>query len=297
MADTRAVGGFFYAHLIGIRGGVPEPGTASLTIAPEPAQVGSLSTMALATLADVALGTALRSRHSPGRLLPTTDLTLALMRPSSGRVTAQARVLHLDGAGGTASCELKDETGVVGFASGTFAAQPLRPGLRLPVTPWEVGIPARSDCDTEPIAMTPAEQASVQAVVAAQLRPDAPAAALGDELLDLTTSRTEDGRSLGSTQVTPALANRSGSVQGGALLALAAAVAANLLPSARWELRTISYQFLRPATGPDLEAAATLRRQGRASAVLSVDVSSQGADIGLAILRFAPPVAAPRASA
>lgn len=301
VADTRAVGGFFYAHLAGIRGGVPEAGTASLTIAPEPGQVGGSSTMALATLADVALGTALRSRRSPGQLLPTTDLTLTLMRPSSGQVTALARVLHLDAGGGTASCELADDAGVVGYASGTFAAQQVRPGSSLPVTPWEVGMPARQDRDPDrapqPGELTPAEQACVQAVVSAALRAGATAAAFGDELLDLMTSQIGQGRSLGSAHVTPALANRSGTVQGGALLALAAASAAPLLPSARWELRTITYAFLRPATGTDLEAAATLRRQGRTSAVLSVDVSSQGADIGLAILRFAPPVAASRASA
>ncbi len=221
VADTRAVGGFFYAHLAGIRGGVPEAGTASLTIAPEPGQVGGSSTMALATLADVALGTALRSRRSPGQLLPTTDLTLTLMRPSSGQVTALARVLHLDAGGGTASCELADDAGVVGYASVTFAAQQVRPESSLPVTPWEVGMPARQDRDPDrapqPGELTPAEQACVQAVVSAALRAGATAAAFGDELLDLMTSQIGQGRSLGSAHVTPALANRSGTVQGGAL--------------------------------------------------------------------------------
>jgi acyl-coenzyme A thioesterase PaaI-like protein len=248
--------------------------------------------MALATMADLALGTALRSRLSPGQLLATVSLTLVLTRPANGTVTAEANVLHVDPGGGTAVCDLVDGAGRFGHAVGSFAAQRNPGATGLTITPWEHPSPPRGLPLNGGMALagdlTTAEHAAVEAAVSAGERAHQGGTQYCDELLDVSVSLLDEDRCLGTSPVTPALANRAGTVQGGALLALVLAVARPLVPSGTWQLRELSYNFLRPASEPALEVRARARRRARRSVVVTADVLCSAMDTGLAVLRFAP---------
>ena len=94
IARTRALGLHFYGHFLGIDGPPPAtPGHARLTLEGEPAGVGRAapSVSALATLADLTLGSAVRSRLEPGTLLATATLSLQLLTlDTPGPIQAEA---------------------------------------------------------------------------------------------------------------------------------------------------------------------------------------------------------------
>jgi acyl-coenzyme A thioesterase PaaI-like protein len=282
LADTRA-GGFFYAHLAGVRGFVPEAGRAEVTVRDD----GSAAMMPLATVADVALGTALRSRLTPGRLLVTTMLTLSLTRRPRGLLTAVGHAVHLAPGSGVATCLLDDDTGRCGVATGSFLAP--AGGSGYAVTPWEHDAPPPPRPVEHLGEPTAAEAAALQDVVAAAQRARESGTALSDELLALSDSEVSGDACVVACRAGAALANRAGTVHGGALTALAVAAARPLLDDAAWEAREVSVHFVRPGAlepGGELTARSRLRRRGGRSAVTDVTVAGADGTVALALLRF-----------
>src|SRR5438105_7552502 len=124
IARTRALGLHFYGHFLGIDGPLPTPGDARLTLEGEPAGVGqgAPSISALATLADLTLGSAVRSRLTPGTLLATATLSLQLLTlDAPGPIRAEASApVQADASQGLARGALLGPHGPIGHAQAWF---------------------------------------------------------------------------------------------------------------------------------------------------------------------------------
>lgn len=292
VAATRARGGFFYAHLAGVTGGSTGEGSARLSTPPEPGHTRP-SPMAVATLADLALGSALRSVLGTGLLMPTVDLTLTLVREPRGEVVGEARALPAaSGADtATATCDLSDAAGPLGLASGTFALRPAKRPVR--AMPWDGG-PSPIQAYAAPAAVLEREDLSTDERVCldavAQAEPPAHESvdALDAALLTFSAPRHTTGET--QAHVGPALANRAGHVHGGALMTFAVRTAQAALGHSPSELHTVTLQFLRPATGDDLFGTAVVHRRGRSLAVVAVEVRGDSDVLATALvgLRIPP---------
>ncbi|WP_374711754.1 PaaI family thioesterase [Symbiobacterium terraclitae] len=95
---------------------------------------------ALCTLADAAIGTALRSALQPGDAVATIEMKVNFIAPGRGDLLARARTLHLGGTTAVAEAEIEDVRGaLVAKALATFfvkhgAVEP-RPGARTAMDP------------------------------------------------------------------------------------------------------------------------------------------------------------------
>ncbi|ADU49518.1 hypothetical protein Intca_3028 [Intrasporangium calvum DSM 43043] len=286
IGNTRESGGFFYAHFVGVRGGATAAGRSELAVLPAPGQPRP-STMAVGTLADLALGSALRSALGTGLLMPTVDLTLTLVREPRGEVVAQGFALPTatGSATATASCDLSDSDGRVGLASGTFA---LRPAAARSVRsmPWDTALSPTGPIDQPgppslaPGDLSPEERACLEAVLYDGGRASGGVDAVDDALLGFSAFPHETEETLVEARVGPALANRAGYLHGGALIALVARTAQAALGAQPTDLHTVTLQFLRPVTGPELSGSASVRRRGRSSGVVAVDVAGLRAGQG-----------------
>src|SRR5579862_9330995 len=100
---TRARGLNFYGHFIGLSGEVPSDGHATLRLAN-----GNSSSAALATLVDMATGSAVRSLIAPGILLSTVTLALHHYVRQYGPLEARAHALPVREGHGLVQCVVFD---------------------------------------------------------------------------------------------------------------------------------------------------------------------------------------------
>jgi acyl-coenzyme A thioesterase PaaI-like protein len=280
----------FYGHFVGIAGGWAEGGRSHLRLEGEPAGVGSpdVSTVALATLADLALGAAIRSWLDKGARLGTVTFTVQHpAAPVQGPLVADGRALFVADGRGAAQCSVSTPDGAVAQAQGWFSALPAPDGRALGVLPWERGEqspvppPSLDDLDER-------EARAVSAARAAGQRAAMHGTAVSHELLAFDWDAASDGRALGKLAIGPELSNRVGHLQGGVLYgaaAVAAARAAGLPPSA---ILDGHYQFLRPGDGECLTAEATVARRGRSVAFVESRLAVDGALIGLGLFTVRP---------
>lgn len=95
---------------------------------------------ALCTLADAAIGTALRSALKPGDAAATIEMKVNFIAPARGDVLARARILHVGGTTAVGEVEIEDLQGIlVAKGLATFfvkhgAVEP-RPGARTAMIP------------------------------------------------------------------------------------------------------------------------------------------------------------------
>lgn len=95
---------------------------------------------ALCTLADAALGTALRSALRPGDAVATIEMKINFLAPARGDLLARARTLHVGGLTAVGEVDIEDIQGtLVAKALATFfvkrgAVEP-RPGARTAMIP------------------------------------------------------------------------------------------------------------------------------------------------------------------
>lgn len=95
---------------------------------------------ALCTLADAALGTALRSALQPGDVIMTIELKMNFIAPGRGDLVARARALHVGRTTAVGEVEIEDLQGtLVAKGLATFyvkrGAEPPRPGARTAMMP------------------------------------------------------------------------------------------------------------------------------------------------------------------
>ncbi|MCC6174240.1 MAG: hypothetical protein IT305_02955 [Chloroflexi bacterium] len=289
---TRALGLHFYGHFIGM--GLPGDdhatnGAARLSLEGEPDGVGAahVSPVAVATLADLALGAAVRSLVAPGARLGTA--TLAIQHPDvpiRGPVFAEAGAHPVAGDQKNVRCSLVTPTGrIVGYAQGWFAALPSPHGRPLGLMPWErretvpVAVPALADLDER-------EAAAVAAARAAGERAQRRGTAVSEEMLHFEWQPSDGGRSHGTLAIGPEIGNRVGHIQGGALYGAAALAATRALGVPSLALVDGAYQFLRPADGATLIGEGTVLRRGRSAAFVEARLSVDERLVGTGLFSF-----------
>ena len=287
---TRALGMHFYGHFIGITGDVPADGRARLRLAGEPDGVGAaaVSPVALATVADLALGAAIRSRLEPGARLGT--VTLSVHHPGSpvpGPLEAVATALEVVASHGTVRCSIVAAGRAVAQAQGWFAALPPPPGAELRPLPWERAEPPQIDVPS-PSELDEQEATAVAAARAAGPRAGGRGTAVSQEILALAWDAPPAGRSRGTLRIGPELANRVGHIQGGALYGAAALAAAQALDAPGAVLADGHYQFLRPADGSILTAEGNAVRRGRSVAFVEAGLHVDDALVGVGLFSFRP---------
>src|SRR4051794_12465162 len=143
VARTRALGMHYYGHLLGVTTS-PGDGAPVPYLSPDPAVTpGVVPPVSLATVADLAMGSAVRAALSPGRRLGTVSMTLHHTSPApTAPISTAASVVWMapDESQAVPRCDLTDAAGhLVGVAQGWFMALPAPPGVELRLLPWERG--------------------------------------------------------------------------------------------------------------------------------------------------------------
>ena len=236
---------------------------------------GRISPAALSILADVALAAAVRSAFGPSARVATLTIRLSFAAlPTHGVLRAVARLQQIPGSGtmqtAVASVDIHAEdasvccSGAASFAvlenrlgsadhpmprSSTLAAAPVLSAHELDDTEqavWERALQA---------GQQPGRGSFIEQFWG--LLPE-PASTPGQ-----ARCRVQSGLHVG---------NRSGHVQGGVMLGVAAATCAAAMP-ANWQLLDLSAQFLEPGIGPHIDATATALRSGRNLAVMDCRIA------------------------
>jgi acyl-coenzyme A thioesterase PaaI-like protein len=286
---TRALGLHFYGNFVGIGGGPAPRGTARLTIDGEPPGVGApgVSAVALATVADLAVGSAIRSHFAVGARMATATLSIQHpIAPVMGPITGRGDAEEATAEQCSGRCVLTGPDGrAVGYAQGWFAALPPPPGWVQRPLPWEwdvlptIEVPTLSQLDES-------EAVAVTAARAAGQRASQRGTSISEELLHFRWRPTDDGHAAGVLTNGPELANRVGHIQGGALYGAAAIVAAQALGAPLTHLVDGHYQFLRIADGALLHGEASVLRRGRLASFVEAHLSVDGKPVGYGLFSF-----------
>ncbi len=265
---TRALGLHFYGHFIGISGERPSDGRAQLRLDGEVPTVGAeaVSPVALATVADLALGAAVRTRMKPGVRLGT--VTLSVHHPPGavvGPLDAAATVHQVADGHGTAHCSILAAGDTVAQAQGWFAALPPPPGAELPALPWEhaeqlaIGVPSPAELDD-------AEARAVAAARDAGARARARGTAVSQEMLAFAWRDAAEGRAA-RHPADWARAGKSGRPHpGGALYGAALLAAAEALGVPRSDARRRSLPVSPTSGWRDARRGGRGGRRGRSVA-------------------------------
>jgi acyl-coenzyme A thioesterase PaaI-like protein len=286
---TRALGLHFYGNFVGI-GGAPTPlGTSRLTIDGEPPGIGApgVSAVALATVADLAIGSAIRSHLEVGARMATATLSIQHpIVPVDGPVTGIGDAEDTAGDQKSGRCVLLAPNGrPVGYAQGWFAALPPPAGWVQRPLPWEWASPPTFDVPAREALDAPEESALVAALAAGD-RARRRGTSISEELLHFRWHPAVEGKAAGELTNGPELANRVGHIQGGALYAAAAIVAAQALGAPLTRLVDGHYQFLRIADGALLHGEASVLRRGRLASFVEAQLSVDGKAVGYGLFSF-----------
>jgi acyl-coenzyme A thioesterase PaaI-like protein len=279
LLDNRTPGFHFPGYLIDVRWEHIEADRARLRVPAGPHLAdasGDIDPIVLAVLADVALGTAARLPHAHNERQATIHMQLQLTGvPARGTLAADARwrgCTHATSSTYTlADATLAADTGVVAYASGTFARVQAPQGVSLAPLPWH-----RDGSRTAPRLgeqdLDPGERALLRHCDAALARDGA---SFMRSLWGGESASSAEG-ACRRLVPGPLVGNRVGHVHGGILLALAMTCATDAVP-ARMRLANTSAWFLRPGAGDALTACSTCVHEGTTtSLVRTVTTASDG---------------------
>lgn len=292
VARTRAQGLHYYGQILGITVGPAGAGPAQPYLAPDRSVTpGPVPPVALAVVADLAMGSAVRAAVGAGRRLGTVSMSLHHLAPVvTAPVRPQASLVRLDAerANGLARADLTDATGsLVGAAQGWFMALPVPETMDLRLLPWELDelppVPALASGD-----LREDERAAVDATVRAAERARARGTSVSAELTALDwDDSTGEGTARGRLRIGPEITNRVGHVQGGALYGIGLAAAARAVGPG-FQPADGHWQFLRAGDGHLLVAEAEVTRRGRRAAFASVRLTADGRPVGTGQFAFRP---------
>lgn len=273
LGRRRAVGLHFFGHFLGVEGIDSGAGSAEMRLTGWDGQrFRSPFAVELGTLADLAMGQAIRSQMPEGLRLATSSLLLHQGQPTAvGPYVAAASVrwTDIERRTATAAVDIRDHAArLVAFGSGSFSALPPPGGTPLRHADWSVvrrgAIPPLDvrDLDTN-------EKLVVAAVEKAADRGD-----VIEELLGVAW--WQDGAQLlGTLEAGPHLANRVGHLQGGVIYGVIAD-AGQRITGDGFRVVDVRVQYLRPAGQGPVTITAELLRQGRTAAFARVTVAHQG---------------------
>ncbi len=290
VARTRAQGLHYYGQILGITARPADAGPRRPHLAPDRCVTpGPVPPVALAAVADLAMGSAVRAAVGVGRRLGTISMTLHHLAPVvTAPVRTEASLVWLDAdrGNGLARADLTDATGaLVGAAQGWFMTLPVPEGTTLRLLPWELDeLPPAPDL--APGDLRDSERAAVEATLRAAERARSRGTSVRAELTALTwEDAAGKGTARGSLRIGPELTNRVGHVQGGALYGIGLAAAAHAVGSG-FEPADGHWQFLRPGDGDVLVADASVSRLGRGAAFASVRLTADGSPVGAGQFAF-----------
>lgn len=268
LAKRRATGAPLLPLLFGLRGASAADGTTLLGAGPP--EGWPLGVTGLATLADFALGAALRAGAGRRAVLPTLTLTVQLQRP--GELTAAAIAARAEPHDGPLLCAtgtIDADGNRIGSCLSTFG----RAGGDAPPLPWERGDDRLGDEDSAEVAEV--DQRAVDELLQADgVEPDWQTAETGSTRAELTASELH--------------LNRAGRVQGGALFGWAAEAARAAARPRAIQLVAGHMAFLRAAAVGRIGAEARLDKSGRQVVFASVALSQDGAPVATASMLLAP---------
>jgi len=286
---TRALGLHFYGHFVGIGGGNATGGVSRLTVDSEPDGFGApgVSVVALATVADLAIGGAIRSHLERGSRLATATLTVQHPRePIAGPVTARGEAEDRPVEQRAGRCLLEGPDGTpIGNAQGWFAALPPPTGWVQRPMPWEYDEPPPISVPTVD-GLSADEANAVAAAQAAAERARTRGTSVSEELLHFRWHPSGDDHAVGDLANGPELANRVGHIQGGAMYGAAAIVAAQALGVPLSALIEGQYQFMRPADGAVMHGEGRVLRRGRLAGFAEARLSIDGKLVGIGLFSF-----------
>jgi acyl-coenzyme A thioesterase PaaI-like protein len=276
LARNRSPGLHFAGNFAQLQFDAAAAGESRLRMPPGPHLIeadGETSLCAVALLADVALGVAIRSRLAPESRLATVALHLQLTgAPLSGVLAAQGQFeSFLDGAAGKqglARVTVANAAASVAIGSGAFMVLPPPPGVQLHPVVRERPLQQLTEAELDD-----AERALLRHADAALVRADASHAFIS-HFWGSVAEAIQDG----ARCVTPngmQVANRVGHVQGGILVGLAGNTARTAL-GAEWKLSSISSWFVSPGEGEELETVSSIEHRGRLTAVVRTRITGIG---------------------
>lgn len=292
LGDNRVRGYSFLAHLL--RLGWPRIGTDSLVMTMDAGPHGRdpdgrVSLIALCGMLDIGLATAPRLSVGPAARQATVQLHLQFTgAPAKGPLALEAafegfsagHALRQAFSRGVVACD-----GVpVCRASGAFVPLPPPPGVELGPLPWE-RTPSGSRPAPDPGDLDTEERAVLDACDRA-LASARNGRSFIEAFLGVTPEQTPEGAQSVLT-IGPQHGNRVGDVQGGLLLAMAAATAQAATP-AHPVLSTLSASFLSPGRGEKLRIRSEILHAGRSLAATRTQIRSTDGKLALdAVCRHA----------
>ena len=268
LAERRATGAPLLPLLYGLRGSSAADGTTLLGAGPP--EGWPLGVTGLATLADFAMGAALRARTGRRAVLPTLTLTLQLGRPDE--LTAAeiaARPEPQDGSVLGATGRIEARGAGIGSCLATFG----RARGEAPPLPWEE-VKAREGgkADAEP---SPLDRQAVDALLEANAGdPGWHTEPTGHARCELTAHDLH--------------LNRAGRVQGGPLFGWAAEAARAAARPRTTHLVAGHIAFLRAAAPGRLSVEARIDKAGRQAVFASVALRQDGAGVATASMLLVP---------
>ena len=283
VARCRAVGLHFWGQINGITPLDARPDLTRMRLAPESTLLtrsvdGDLpvDVTALATLADVSLGLAIRARGPRDRRLATTSFSLQQVRDARGAVTCHSELVWSDPGGDRAlvRARLTDAAGLVAIAEAWFLTLPLGPDVRVTPMPWE-RTGRRVVRRVSPEDLTDDELRASRTATLACARAAATGVPLARALLGLEWSESGEEQVVGRAEIGPHLSNRVGDVQGGALLGFASTAGARLAAEGA-VLADAHLQYIRPVRGEHLTVTASTVRRGRSAHFVDATVEVGG---------------------
>ena len=268
LAERRATGAPLLPLLFGVHGSSATDGTTLLQAGPPGGW--PLGVVGLATLADFAMGAALRARAGRRAVLPTLTLTLQLGRPDE-LTAAQiaARPEPEDGPVLTATGRIEASGMGIGSCLATFG----RARGEAPPLPWE-------EAEAPPGAKGASEPASVDREAVDALRE----ANAGEP----AWHTDGPGHARGELTAHDFHLNRAGSVQGGPLFGWAAEAARAAARPRATQLVAGHIAFLRAAAAGRLSVEARIDRAGRQAVFASVAVRQEGTGVATASMLLLP---------
>ncbi len=282
IALNRHPGLHFAGHFLDFEWGKIDPDSARISIADGPHSRhanGDFDIAALAVLVDTALSTTARHSIAPGARLATMHMQIQFTgAPLSGDIGTEAHLVGFN-TGVAVRQSLSTATiyasnGIVGHASGEFAALDPPRGVKLAPLPWQQAeLPRIAPIDERELDQH--ERAILKACDTALVK-TSPQASFIQHFWSGIPKRTPKGATT-RVAIGPHIGNRVGHVQGGISFGIAAANACAAAPAAMM-LSNVSAWYISPGHGKALSVSSRVLHAGRTIAVVRTEIKNSGGE-------------------
>ena len=248
---------------------------------------GNVNLSALATLADLGLGSAIRPHLTDGARLAT----LTLQMPFSGALAkSECKIItQFDGFTEGTSATLARASGtlfaagaLVCHTSGVFANPPVPSGAKIVSVPWRQMAEAQRQTS---IPLTDMEDDELQIVKSAEsaLQANRQGRSFIERFWGHLPGRGANGGATNTIKIAPHMANRVGHLQGGILFGIAASTAIAALPKES-VLINASAWYISAGLGDYLQVRSRALQCGKTVAVVLTEVIGKNGRLALEMI-------------